>query len=154
MDTKLKALKVVDLKDILSKASISVPAKANKNDLISKILASPAAVEQYHKIHSKPSSPNDDLVCAPLLISCRGLTSSRSSRPPKSMLSYRNASSQLIPFISVDWNADDPPASAEADSPSKPTSKASQLPSTAKSALNSVSGSCPSTLVMAVELYH
>jgi hypothetical protein len=68
MESKLKALKVVDLKDILSKAAISAPEKAKKNDLIAKILANPAAIELYNKTHSKkPADPpaplsNDDLV--------------------------------------------------------------------------------------------
>jgi SAP domain-containing ribonucleoprotein len=48
-EAKLKSLKVVDLKDILSKASVSVPAKANKQDLIARILASPPALEVYNK---------------------------------------------------------------------------------------------------------
>ena len=46
-----KALKVVDLKDILAKASVAVTGKANKPDLIAKILASPDAVAVYNQLH-------------------------------------------------------------------------------------------------------
>ncbi|KAI0930373.1 hypothetical protein AcV5_007107 [Taiwanofungus camphoratus] len=58
MESKLKALKVVALKDILAKASVSAPSKANKQDLINKILATPAATNVYNAQHasSKPVS--------------------------------------------------------------------------------------------------
>ncbi|KAI0745474.1 hypothetical protein C8Q76DRAFT_703775 [Earliella scabrosa] len=49
MESKLKQLKVVDLKDILAKASVTITGKANKQDLIAKVLASPEAVEVYNK---------------------------------------------------------------------------------------------------------
>jgi SAP domain-containing ribonucleoprotein len=55
-EQKLKALKVVELKDILSKAAVSVPAKANKQDLIARILANPAAVSVYKKLQN-PAAP-------------------------------------------------------------------------------------------------
>ncbi|KIM63753.1 hypothetical protein SCLCIDRAFT_1213914 [Scleroderma citrinum Foug A] len=80
MDAKLKALKVADLKDILVKASVPVAARTNKQDLIAKILASPAAVKVYEQRHApagtastaatpaKPApveSNNDDLLAPP-----------------------------------------------------------------------------------------
>ncbi|EGO00206.1 hypothetical protein SERLA73DRAFT_180674 [Serpula lacrymans var. lacrymans S7.3] len=79
MESKLKQLKVVDLRDILSKAAVSIPAKANKQDLINKIVATPAAVQVYQKQHPSatpkktPSSAkapsvstsNDDLLAPP-----------------------------------------------------------------------------------------
>jgi len=61
-EQKLKALKVVELKDILSKAALSAPAKANKQDLIARIIASPAALEVYNKLHAPPPPAADDLV--------------------------------------------------------------------------------------------
>lgn len=59
-----KSLKVVDLKDLLNKAGTPIPSKANKQDLINKILATPAAVDVYNQQHggapaqttSKPAS--------------------------------------------------------------------------------------------------
>ena len=57
---KLKALKVVDLKQILSKAGVSVPAKANKSDLISRILSSKQALDVYANLY-----PIDDLLAPP-----------------------------------------------------------------------------------------
>lgn len=54
---KLKSLKVVDLKQILSNASVHVPAKSNKNDLIAKIQASTAAMDAYNSLY-----PADDLL--------------------------------------------------------------------------------------------
>ncbi|CDO76712.1 hypothetical protein BN946_scf184796.g6 [Trametes cinnabarina] len=56
MESKLKSLKVVDLKDILNKASVAIPSKANKQDLIAKILATPAAVDIYNQQHGAPPS--------------------------------------------------------------------------------------------------
>jgi len=61
-EAKLKSLKVVDLKDILSKAAVSVPAKANKQDLIARILGSPAALAVYNK----QQNPNATSSAAPI----------------------------------------------------------------------------------------
>jgi len=60
MEAKLKALKVVDLKQILSSANVSAPAKSTKNDLIAKILSSKQALDAYAKLH-----PPDDLLAPP-----------------------------------------------------------------------------------------
>lgn len=65
-----KSLKVADLKDILVKASEKVTGKANKADLIAKIIASPAAVDAYRKQYEgggvvTGSAHADDLVRAP-----------------------------------------------------------------------------------------
>ncbi|KAK0239085.1 hypothetical protein EDD85DRAFT_1022491 [Armillaria nabsnona] len=54
MESKLKALKVVDLKAILATASVSLPAKANKQDLINTILASQPALDAYNTLHDVP----------------------------------------------------------------------------------------------------
>lgn len=54
MEPKLKALKVVDLKAILATASVSLPAKANKQDLINTILASQPALDAYNTLHDVP----------------------------------------------------------------------------------------------------
>ncbi len=45
-----KALKVVELKDILSSVGIAIPARANKPDLIAKILASPEALSHVNGV--------------------------------------------------------------------------------------------------------
>jgi hypothetical protein len=45
--SRRKALKVVELKEILSKAAVTVTGKANKADLIAKILSSPEALAQF-----------------------------------------------------------------------------------------------------------
>ena len=56
-----KALKVVDLKDILAKANVAVTGKANKPDLIAKILASPEAIEVYNNNYGPaPAHPAQD----------------------------------------------------------------------------------------------
>ncbi|KIM78964.1 hypothetical protein PILCRDRAFT_581165 [Piloderma croceum F 1598] len=70
-EAKLKSLKVIDLKDILAKASVSVPAKANKQDLIARVLASPAALDVYNKQQNPTSAApvsaaaTDDLLAPP-----------------------------------------------------------------------------------------
>lgn len=51
-----KALKVVDLKNILHSAGVSIPSKSNKNDLIARILASPVALDAYNAQHSPKTS--------------------------------------------------------------------------------------------------
>ena len=42
-----KALKVIELKDLLTKAGVAIPAKANKPDLIAKIIETPAALQLF-----------------------------------------------------------------------------------------------------------
>ncbi|KAJ8592733.1 hypothetical protein M405DRAFT_859527 [Rhizopogon salebrosus TDB-379] len=72
MDAKLKALKVPELKEILSKASIP-PGNAKKQDLINKILANPPAIDVFHSLHpgtksnvqQVPPPVNDDLLAPP-----------------------------------------------------------------------------------------
>ncbi|KAF8513166.1 hypothetical protein BU17DRAFT_68935 [Hysterangium stoloniferum] len=75
MEAKLKSLRVPDLRELLSKASVTVPAKAKKEDLIAKILASPAALEAFghqeapngekRKVTAPPQSGVDDDLLAP-----------------------------------------------------------------------------------------
>ncbi|PAV18409.1 hypothetical protein PNOK_0525100 [Pyrrhoderma noxium] len=50
MESRLKALKVVDLKDILTRAGESA-VKGNKPDLITKIIGSPAALQIYEDLY-------------------------------------------------------------------------------------------------------
>ncbi|KAF8210073.1 hypothetical protein K438DRAFT_2011539 [Mycena galopus ATCC 62051] len=61
MESKLKSLKVADLKDILSKAQQPPPAKATKTDLIARILASKEATDVYNA----KFAPKDDLLAPP-----------------------------------------------------------------------------------------
>jgi len=117
MESKLKALKVVELKDILTKAGTSAPAKANKTDLIARILATPAAIEVYNSQNSAvaplpvpTASQNDDL---------------------------------LAPPEDVDWSTDDVPAAAP-KSPPQSTKPKSTAASTAPAA-NLSSGATKST---------
>ncbi|KAJ7675054.1 hypothetical protein B0H17DRAFT_1081646 [Mycena rosella] len=61
MDAKLKTLKVVDLKDILTKAAQPPPPKATKSDLIARIQASKEATAVYNQ----KFAPKDDLLAPP-----------------------------------------------------------------------------------------
>jgi hypothetical protein len=58
---KLKALKVVDLRAILAKGNVPVPAKATKSDLISRIQGSKPAQDAYLSLYP----PQDDLLAPP-----------------------------------------------------------------------------------------
>lgn len=69
MEAALKNLKVVDLKAILSQADVQVTTKANKNDLIAKVIANPKAVDVYNKLHNPKSPPQDDLLALPEVFS-------------------------------------------------------------------------------------
>ncbi|KAF8894906.1 hypothetical protein CPB84DRAFT_1848410 [Gymnopilus junonius] len=85
MDPKLKALKVVDLKAILAKANVPVPAKANKNDLVARIQASKDALAAYAALY-----PQDDLLA-----------------PPEVSVSFPlSIVLNLTVFHRVDWNVD------------------------------------------------
>ena len=55
MDSKLKLLKVVELKAILSKANVSCPTKANKQEIIARIIASQLATQIYHQLYPEKS---------------------------------------------------------------------------------------------------
>ncbi|TFK18923.1 hypothetical protein FA15DRAFT_674908 [Coprinopsis marcescibilis] len=67
MDSKLKALKVAELRAILSQANASAPAKATKQDLITRILASESAQAAYQQTYEPDAvtSPTDDTLDAP-----------------------------------------------------------------------------------------
>jgi SAP domain-containing ribonucleoprotein len=51
MDSKLKALKVVDLKAILANANLSCPTKSTKPDIIARIIASDEAINSYYQLY-------------------------------------------------------------------------------------------------------
>ncbi|OBZ68129.1 hypothetical protein A0H81_11900 [Grifola frondosa] len=80
MESKLKALKVVDLKDILSKANVAIQGKANKQDLIAKILASSAAVDVYNTLHGTADSSPPSKKPSPSSVT--NTVSSQPSPPP------------------------------------------------------------------------
>ncbi|KAJ7502740.1 hypothetical protein B0H11DRAFT_2359693 [Mycena galericulata] len=61
MESKLKSLKVADLRDILAKAHQPPPQKATKPDLIARILASKEATAAYNAKYA----PKDDLLAPP-----------------------------------------------------------------------------------------
>ncbi|KAI0300983.1 hypothetical protein B0F90DRAFT_1925625 [Multifurca ochricompacta] len=76
MELKLKSLKVADLKDICTRANLATTTRSTKADLITKILASQAAVDAYKAKYqqngnSAPSlkstalSNNDDMSAPP-----------------------------------------------------------------------------------------
>ncbi|KAJ3823919.1 hypothetical protein F5878DRAFT_725244 [Lentinula raphanica] len=68
MEAKLKSLKVVDLKQILTKANVSLGGKANKADLVAKIISTPAAVNAYNDLYpsAEPATAaHDDLLAPP-----------------------------------------------------------------------------------------
>lgn len=101
MDAKLKALKVVDLKSILATASVSVPAKATKSDLIARIQASKPALAAYASLY-----PTDDLL----------------TPPEESVLLIFYFFISVLIHPRIDWNADQsPPAPKPTTSDPIPT---------------------------------
>lgn len=79
MESKLKALKVVDLKEILSKAQVTVTGKANKSDLITKIIASPEATKVYEEQYGSPASK--DASTEPIQAVSKPTSGAASSKP-------------------------------------------------------------------------
>ncbi|KAF5386249.1 hypothetical protein D9615_002448 [Tricholomella constricta] len=64
MDSQLKALRVADLREILSKATVPFTSKVNKTDLIAKIIASQPAIDIYKSLYPPPDallSPPEDV---------------------------------------------------------------------------------------------
>ncbi|KAH7888799.1 hypothetical protein F5I97DRAFT_2055740 [Phlebopus sp. FC_14] len=108
MEAKLKSLKVLELKDILSKASAPAPAKTNKQDLINRIVATPAAVQIYNQLHHASSQPK----------------SAPESNPP-------NLSSHddlLAPPEDLDWTTEETSAPATVTVPDPKKSSPAQEP--------------------------
>lgn len=67
-----KSLKVADLRQLLTKAQVAVPQKANKQDLITRIIGSSAAVQVFNAQFTKKASVSndDDLVRLSLRFPC------------------------------------------------------------------------------------
>ncbi|KAI1796447.1 hypothetical protein LXA43DRAFT_1079602, partial [Ganoderma leucocontextum] len=125
MEAKLKALKVVDLKDILAKANVTVTGKANKQDLIAKILGAPDAVDVYNKIYVP--APTKSAENAPAA-SSRALEKSEAPPPPKASApaSPPKPSKAAVPVFSK------PASQAAPDAPDAPaTTSATSTPATA-----------------------
>lgn len=81
MESKLKTLKVADLRDILAKAQQpSPPTKAAKADLVARILASKEATDVYNA----KFGPKDDLLAPPEEYVCAFSVCARSNHPPAS----------------------------------------------------------------------
>ncbi|KAF9458434.1 hypothetical protein BDZ94DRAFT_1239986 [Collybia nuda] len=93
MDAKLKALKVVELKAILAQAKVQVPAKANKSDLISRIIASTHALDVYNKLHTQ-----DDLLVPPADTRSVDWNSDQPSPEPKSPAVLKSDESPIADF--------------------------------------------------------
>ncbi|ELU38460.1 CAP-Gly domain-containing protein [Rhizoctonia solani AG-1 IA] len=66
MEAKLKALKVAELKEILTKSSTPIPSKANKADLIAKILATPDALKLAGGGEAAASAPAPAVAAEPV----------------------------------------------------------------------------------------
>ncbi|KAI6144028.1 hypothetical protein BKA82DRAFT_4179611 [Pisolithus tinctorius] len=133
MEAKLKALKVADLKEILVKASAPAPGRVNKQDLISRILANPAAVKVYEELYPAPK-PTSNTTFTP-------------TSPPKNAPPPSNNDDLLAPPEDLDWSAMDtgdvPPVTAspaknpvapQQPPPTKPTQEDCATPSKAPSA--------------------
>lgn len=76
MEAKLKSLKVADLREICTRANVPTTTRSTKADLVTKILASQAAIDAYTAKYQpngnpppppKPAVPstNDDLLASP-----------------------------------------------------------------------------------------
>ncbi|TFK54376.1 hypothetical protein OE88DRAFT_1655027 [Heliocybe sulcata] len=127
MDSKLKALKVVDLKDILQKASVPLPSKANKADLIAAIQANPAAVAEFEKRNgggsSKPPAPAPEAGASTLQASvpnavaagAPSLSSKAASKRATTAHASAVASEPSVPASSATPEADTPAPDSKTD---------------------------------------
>ncbi|TFK44608.1 hypothetical protein BDQ12DRAFT_717744 [Crucibulum laeve] len=112
MESKLKALKVVDLKNILATAGVAVPAKATKPDLITRILASQPALDAYDALY--PSRNSQHAATVPISQPAKqpAPPPAPSPKPPPS------AAKQLPPAPQADYVP--APASESTDSSAPP----------------------------------
>ncbi|PCH43705.1 hypothetical protein WOLCODRAFT_104009, partial [Wolfiporia cocos MD-104 SS10] len=132
-ESKLKALKVVDLKHILARAAVPVPSKSTKPDLIARVLASPAARAVYDAQFGAAKDTQPD--------------------PPRSKNDPAPADDLLAPPEDLDWSPDAdptqgaPPASAPSSSvkatPASPSPPLSKPASTAASVAPSAPEASP-----------
>lgn len=58
---RLKTLKVVDLRQILTQAAIQIPTRANKADLVSKILSTPEALQVFNQLYGIQETPTEEV---------------------------------------------------------------------------------------------
>ncbi|GJJ06384.1 hypothetical protein Clacol_000575 [Clathrus columnatus] len=115
-EAKLKQLKAADLREILQKASVTLPARINKTDLVAKILATPAAVEIFNK-----------------QISSNGTSEKQQLAPQPSNSHVDN--DLLAPPEQFDWDsttesttAKPAPVKSDVSVPAKPASAATAMP--------------------------
>jgi HeH/LEM domain len=108
MESKLKALKVADLKDILSKANVSVPAKANKADLVAKISTSASAIDVYNRLYPSktvppPTPTNDDLVRVFFYLTLPTSNAHFTARSPRRVRAFSQNATRLLthPLVST-----------------------------------------------------
>ncbi|TDL24324.1 hypothetical protein BD410DRAFT_786440 [Rickenella mellea] len=99
MESKLKALKVVELREILTKANVEIPSRAHKPDLIAKIIASPKAIEIFNGSNADGASsspgaapsatptvlPQNDVASVPT-VAMSQLSSKDTLTPPETSL--------------------------------------------------------------------
>ncbi|KLO16008.1 hypothetical protein SCHPADRAFT_901834 [Schizopora paradoxa] len=133
MESKLRNEKVVDLKKILTGAKITIPAKANKAELIQTILKSKDALAYYETMKGEGSGDASAVgTPAPVAVMSNESGAGDTTTAPKDDL--------LAPLEEFDWTtgqttAPSEPTSAKpapAPSKAKPSSKAKVTPSAAE----------------------
>ncbi|THH03844.1 hypothetical protein EW145_g5964 [Phellinidium pouzarii] len=126
-----RALKVVDLKDILTRANVSIPAKANKPDLIAKISSSPAALSVFNELQgggAKASGASTPRPAPPATVASPAAKVELELEKPS--VEQEEGKDFLSPPEPFDWSASSEttsatgtkPASKSAATTTKPTS--------------------------------
>lgn len=87
----------MELKDILAKAQVTVTGKANKPDLIAKILASPEALKVYEEQYGSSIPENASDKPASASAKPVSATQARTSRSGTHMLSLTSSSQTSAP---------------------------------------------------------
>lgn len=134
-----KALKVVDLKEILTQAQLAFPTNIKKSDLITKILDSPAALDIYSAkylsgttLPSKASlAPQDDLVrhTSFLYVPFADRVSACTPRSVRHVFCFLLSSPASDLCIRIDWNAEELSETTAPQGPDPITEPQTSLPS-------------------------
>jgi hypothetical protein len=151
-----KSQRVADLRELLQKASVPIPAKANKADLIAKILASPAAIEAFNNpgssitttaatpkpkaTESSQGGQDDDLVSAMRILVIRWQTQYiyYSLHPRRSRCFLFTSEARLSGFSRFDWGPASNGAQPTSATPETNAPKADSKPAAAKPAAETV----------------
>ncbi|EJD02615.1 uncharacterized protein FOMMEDRAFT_19911 [Fomitiporia mediterranea MF3/22] len=142
MEAKLKALKVVELKELLNEAKVPIPAKANKPDLIAKIIDTEAASSLFQVKYGDASGrPSGASTPVPVAGAARTVVEKGTTEAQR-VAEPAKESNILAPPEPFDWSAGAEPS---AETTAKSTSVSAPSVTAKPSSSNAAASAAAST---------